>query len=115
MPERVKDFLDRNFSRSNFFIATTTNAPHDRDRLTKRPKRSNSIGEKAEKKKINVLRELLLFCVVKRRKVCSDEMYISSASRRSRKVIKQLTSIEYSLVISRPPDGQVHVIVKRKK
>lgn len=26
----------------------------------------------------------------------------------SKKVIKQVTSIEYSLVISRPPDGQVH-------
>lgn len=27
-----------------------------------------------------------------------------------KKVIKQLTSIEYSLVFSRPYDGQVHVL-----
>lgn len=51
----------------------------------------------------------------KKKSMLLDEMYISSASRRSRKVIKQLTSIEYSLVISRPHDGQVHVIVQEKK
>lgn len=51
----------------------------------------------------------------KKKSMLLDEMYISSASRRSRKVIKQLTSIEYSLVISRPPDGQVHVIVRQEQ
>lgn len=51
----------------------------------------------------------------KKKSMLLDEMYISSASRRSRKVIKQLTSIEYSLVISRPHVGQVHVIVQENK
>lgn len=32
----------------------------------------------------------------------------------SKKVIKQLTSIEYSLVFSRPYDGQVHSCAPRE-